>query len=199
ILDARLSTANSEIKFRQAGMCGLCFLSLIRARGRRLGSAQCSIDLRLNAPSRQGRQPRLCSAGLELVTEPKLPLPDVRLGRCDDRVFDALVNHSAFPGFGTRRQGPANPTETVNPPIFPGSASVGKSGSQAALAPVARSVTGDTRQAKHQAIKTQDDRSSVRFSSRIKLPQTITSSTPAGECDPEQKCDEQTGQRCPAR
>src|SRR6185437_6063308 len=86
ILDARLSTANSEIKFRQAGMCGLCFLSLIRARGRRLGSAQCSIDLRLNAPSRQGRQPRLCSAGLELVTEPKLPLPDVRLGRCDDRV-----------------------------------------------------------------------------------------------------------------
>jgi hypothetical protein len=82
----------------------LCAASLLPLRGRRFGVPQGGVDLRLDAAGGQRCQPRLRSAGFELVAETELPFPDIRFGRSEHRVFDALVIHSVFPGVGTSRQ-----------------------------------------------------------------------------------------------
>ena len=59
----------------------------------RLGRAKGSVDLRLDAPGRKRRQPRLRPAGLDLVAELKAPFPEIWFGRRDYGVFNAFVNH----------------------------------------------------------------------------------------------------------
>jgi hypothetical protein len=67
--------------------------------GCQFGRAEGGINLRLNAPSGERRQPGLRSAGFDLVADLEPPFPDIRFGGRHDRVFYAFVDHggSQFP------------------------------------------------------------------------------------------------------
>jgi hypothetical protein len=75
-----------------AGRSGIAVQTPLVA-SRRTGSAQCCIDFRLNTPSRKRGQPRLRSAGLDLIAKLKPPFPDIGLGGRHDSVFQAFVDH----------------------------------------------------------------------------------------------------------
>src|SRR5882762_11626153 len=102
---AAILDQNPDIKFRQAiwakgWLAGSTpqhrrSVGLV-ARGR-FGRTEGGIDFGLNAPGRQRRQPRLRSAGLDLVAKLEPPFPDVRFGGRHDGVSDVLVNHGNFP------------------------------------------------------------------------------------------------------
>jgi hypothetical protein len=64
---------------------------------RRTGSAQRCIDFRLNTPSRKRGQPRLRSAGLDLIAKLKPPFPDIGFGGRHDSVFQSFIDHGIPP------------------------------------------------------------------------------------------------------
>jgi hypothetical protein len=59
----------------------------------RLHGTKCSVDLRLDATRRQRREPRLRSAGLNLIAEFVTPFPDVWFCRRHDRKLNTSMDH----------------------------------------------------------------------------------------------------------
>src|SRR5581483_5171482 len=124
----RLRSRMGELNFGKFTTKRQCAESPFRRQGGRFGGTKGGIDPGLHTARGKRRQPRLGSAGFDLVADLETPLPNVGLRGRHDGVFDALINHSVFSS-AQKRQGQRFRT-SINPwhygmPMVPAAKDVG--------------------------------------------------------------------------